>query len=114
MKSQVELLKKNPRKLYNITEIEELKLIPWARNNRTLLKIIDADKRGANLLRVEIVGVSKGRRYLVPAGGIIKYLQIYGPALIGTVRQKKTYGKTISNTKSKSTSDIQKGKGKSR
>lgn len=89
MEHTVEALKKHPGKEYTLVEIKAMCLIPWARDDRTVRKIISADLRGANLLRAKIYGIGTQRRYIVPKGGLIKYLQTYGPALMATVRKPK-------------------------
>lgn len=89
MKNIVELLRKKPRATYTLTDVERLGLIPWARNGRTIRKAIDADFEGGNLLGAIVTGAASQRRYLLPARGLIKYLQTYGPALMATVRKPK-------------------------
>lgn len=94
MKDIVETLKKHPRKTYSLVDVVSLKLMPWARDGRTVRRLIDEDFAGANLLQATVTGAATQRRYLLTGRGIIKYLQTYGPALMGTVRKnRKTYGK---------------------
>lgn len=91
MKKRVDILRKTPKKIYTLKEMEAYKIIPWANNGRTIRKIIDQDKRGKNLLASRVTGIGSQKRYTVPTSGLIRYLQTYGPFLIGTVRnsQKK-------------------------
>lgn len=104
MKEIVESLRKDQEATYSLMEAQRLGLIPWARNVRTLRKIIDADIESGNLFGAIVTGTASQRRYLLTARGIIKYLQTYGPALMGTVRKpkQKIYGKRRSNRKTKS------------
>lgn len=93
MEDKVEFLKSNPTKAYTLTDIEVLGLIPWAHNGRTIRKAIETDLGGANLLQATVTGLGSQRRYTVTKKGLLKYLQIYGPALMATVRKpKQTYG----------------------
>lgn len=87
------LLRKDPLRWYSLTEIEDLGLIPWAKSDRTIRKVIDNDLRGEKLLGSRVVGTGKQRRYTIQAAGIIKYLEAYGPALMATVRKPKSDGK---------------------
>ncbi len=75
-------------------DFKTLRLLPWAKDERTVRKILEQDKKGPNVLRAKITGTGSNRRYLVEGKYIISYLQIYGPALMGTVRKpKQIYGK---------------------
>ena len=89
MKKTVEFLKKDPSRTYTLADFEKLKLLPWARNQRTVRKLLDADKKGPNILRAKITGTESQRRYLVRGEMIIDYLLTYGPALMGTARKPK-------------------------
>ncbi len=94
MKKQVEILQKSPSRVYGLMDFKTLSLLPWAKDERTVRKILEQDKKGSNILHAKITGTGSNRRYLVEGRYIIKYLQIYGPALMGTVRKpKKIYGK---------------------
>lgn len=96
MKKQVDFIKKNKVKEYTIEDIRTLRLIPWAHNFRTIKKIIVGSK---NSLKARMVGTEKQPRYLIPATGIIKYLQTYGPALMGTIRKTKNDKRSKRETK---------------
>lgn len=95
MNKKVDFIKKNKIKAYTLTEIRDLKLIPWARNGRTIRKVIAADSM--NLLKAKVIGVGSQRRYIVPANGLIKYLQTYGPVMIGMVRKTKNVNRSKRN-----------------
>lgn len=85
----VETLKRSPKREYTIEEIRELRLIPWARDVRTIRKIILLDSKGEKLLAAKITGKDSQRRYLVRGAQIIKYLKKYGPVLMHTARKPK-------------------------
>lgn len=90
MKEQVENLRRN--KVYTLTEIT--RYMPWAKNGRTVRKILEADRKGPNLLNVQITGTASQRRYLVEGKYLISYLKINGPSLMALVRKpKQIYGK---------------------
>lgn len=89
MKKTVDFLKKDPSRQYTLADFEKLKLLPWARDQRTVKKLLDADKKGSNVLKAKITGTASQRRYLVEGTNLINYLLTYGPILIGTVRKPK-------------------------
>lgn len=90
----VETLKRSPKREYTIEEIAGMQLIPWARDPRTIRRIILIDSKGAKDLAAEITGKATQRRYLVKGSNIIKYLRKYGPVLMHTTRKpKQTYGR---------------------
>lgn len=89
MEAPVEALQKS--RVYTLAEIT--RFMPWAKDGRTMRKILDADMHGPNVLRCEITGTGKGRRYLVQGRHLISYLKIYGPALMSTVRKPKQHAR---------------------
>lgn len=95
MRKTVEFLKKHPNKTFTLSEIASMQLMPWARDSRTIRKLIERDFEGANLLNATVKGVGGQRRYTMQAKDIRKYLQTYGPALMGTTRQLKNYDRKI-------------------
>lgn len=76
----VDTKKKSPSRVYTLQEVQELRLIPWAHNPRTIRILIANDRKGANYLQVKIKGAGKLRRYFLPHSGITKYLKIYAPS----------------------------------
>lgn len=94
MENIVEFLKKEPKKEYTITDFVKFNLVPWARDGRTVEKILKADHNGSDILHAKITGTDTYRRYLVQGRYIINYLQIYGPHMMVMVRQPKIYGRT--------------------
>lgn len=90
----IEALKRSPKREYTIEEVKESELIPWARDARTIRKIVILDSKGEKLLDAKITGKGTQRRYLVKAANITRYLKKYGPVLMHTARKpKQTYGK---------------------
>lgn len=84
-----ETLKRSPKREYTIEEIQEGEFIPWARDPRTIRKIIMLDSKGEGILDAAITGKGTQRRYLVKGSNIIKYLRKYGPVLMHTARKPK-------------------------
>ena len=93
MKNQVEALLKRRHGWLTLADIASLKLIPWARDARTIRKLIDADAAGKNVLGAKVDGSSTQRRYLVRGAAITRYVEMYGPAMMGMVRKSK-HGKS--------------------
>lgn len=92
----VETLKRSPKREYTIEEIAGMQLIPWARDPRTIRRIILIDSKGD--LDATVSGKGTQRRYLVKGSNIIKYLRKYGPVLMHTTRKpKQTYGRRNKN-----------------
>ena len=87
MRSQVEALKKDPRRKLSVTDIKREGYMPWATHHRTIVGVIRADMTGPNLLKATEEGEGKQRRYTVEARNLIKYLTAYGPALMSMVRK---------------------------
>lgn len=81
---------------YNLMEVVGLGL-PFARNYRTVRKLVDADRRGANVLQARITDAGGHQRTAVKGARLLKYLQAYGPVLYSRVRKqsKQKYGKKI-------------------
>lgn len=93
MIDQVESIKNNPKKYYTVTDLVRTRIIPWAKHNRTINKIIEADLEGYSVLKAEVSGTDEYRQYRIAKKNLIKYLKIYGPALMATVR-KQNYERT--------------------
>lgn len=109
METIVAGLKKDPKRWYKLSELQEKKVMPWAKNGRTIRKILDADRKGPNLLKSQITGIASQRRYLVQGQHLIKYLLIYGPGLMALVRNsKRAYGKSRTDKSKTAPADIQK------
>lgn len=94
MKEAIDTLRKN--RVYTLKEITHF--MPWAKNGRTVRKILNADMHGPNFLHCEITGTGKGRRYLVQGKYLISYLKEYGPLLMGTVRNTHSHARNRTET----------------
>lgn len=89
MREQVEYLKGNPEREYSIAEIREHRLMPWARDYRTIGKAIKRDFFGENKLQARIEGEGRQARYYIRGKHLLAYIEIYGPYLMGTARRPK-------------------------
>ena len=89
MRKQVEALKKDPQRKLSVSDIKREGLMPWARHHRTIVGIIRADMHGPNLLGAKVTDEDRLTRYTVKAENLIKYLNAYGPVLMGMVRKPK-------------------------
>ncbi len=90
MKETVENLRRKPSRMLTLTEIQDMKLIPWARDGRTIRRLIELDYRHANYLESHIRGKGTQRRYWVSSHGLINYLKVYGPVMD---KHTKRYGR---------------------
>lgn len=95
----------DPKRKYSLVDIVTEGLMPWARNSRTVRKIIEQDRKGHNLLKTTIKGRSGQRRYEVLGDDLIAYLTIAGPYLIGAVRKNQKHVR-----KNRSSRDTKKGR----
>ena len=76
-------------KPYTVTELVRMQAFPWARDHRTIIKMITEDLAGENILRAEVSGSGRQRRYQIHGTHIINYIQKYGAVLIPTARKPK-------------------------
>lgn len=95
MKEIVENLRRHPAKIYTLQDIEREKLIPGARNFRTIKKLVEADLAGPNILRAVPRDGGNKTHYAVRGRNIIKFLNTYGHVLV-TGAQAKRYGRKAS------------------
>lgn len=86
MQEAIDYLKKRRARKFTAQEIRELKLFPWATSDRGIVKVIDRDALfgEGGILRAQISGEGRQRRYWIRGANIIKYIERYGPALTGT------------------------------
>lgn len=92
------LANENPEKIYSRMDIEEMRLMPWAKNGRTICKFIDADIVGKNILDAAVTGEGGRRRYQIKAKNLIKFLEQYGQLLLEFARKpQRYYGKKERN-----------------
>lgn len=79
MQELIETLAGDPKREYAIADVKRMGLIPWARNYRTLQKIVVQDFFGENVLEARIEGEGRQVRYLMKGANIIKFIKRYGP-----------------------------------
>ena len=89
MRNQVEFLKEHLEKEFNQTEFKMFRLFPWAIDSRTWKKVVRADLSGENLLQAIVKGEGNKARYFIKGKNIIKYINKYGPLMMGKVRKPK-------------------------
>ena len=77
-----------PEREYTLKDIKDGQFIPWAKDDQTIRKIIEADHAHTNILKAKIVGSMTQKRYTLLGKDIINYLKTYGAVLIGTVRKQ--------------------------
>lgn len=82
MRNTVEFLKKDPEREYTATEIRRLGLLPWARDSRTIARILQSGG-----LKARVTGKDTQKRYLVKGAVIISHINQCGPVLMHTVRR---------------------------
>lgn len=92
-KGKVDFLELNRTKEFGLRDLSRFKIFPWARNYRTIRRIVDTDLAGENILHARVEGEGQGRRYYIRGSEIIKYINKYGPALMARARKPKQYGK---------------------
>ena len=83
-----EMTQVEPKRTYTATDIAREGLIPWARDAKTIAKIL-----ASGVIETEVTGESTQKRYSVKGSKLKKYLKQYGPALMHTARKPKSYGK---------------------
>ena len=82
-----------PKHQYTLMEIARGELIPWARDHRTIIKLIEQDANGAQLLAAKVEGDGRQRRYTIEGKNLKKYLTKTAPLLLHTARKPKQYDK---------------------
>lgn len=80
-----------PKQTYSIADLVDMEAMPWARDHRTIRKLIEQDRTSEDILQARIQGEGKRKRYLIQGKNISNYIKKYGPALLGL--QTKTYVK---------------------
>jgi hypothetical protein len=80
-----------PEKIYNLKEIHDLCLIPWALHYQTLRKIVSDDQIKENVLQAVRQGEGRLVRYTIEGKNIIKYIKRYGPVQMIKVRRHRPW-----------------------
>lgn len=83
MQAAVDMLHKTRNTEYTVEGIRAMGLFPWARNARTIVKIIKLDMEGDNELRARVEGEKNGKRYFIKGKDILSYIERYGAVLTG-------------------------------
>ena len=99
MEKSIKYLHNRKLQIFSFRRIIEEKLIPWSQNSRTLLKIINADMQGENILEVEVTPGKNINRYNIKGSNLLKYIAKYGNVLMRTTRH---YDKNNKKLKTKS------------
>lgn len=107
MKKLVDKLQINPKREYSIMEIANLELIPWAKNYRTLVKILKGGDMGWDIKNSKIHFGTQYQTYSVSGKDLIKYIINNGQALISTVRKTKNGKQNSRESKNRITSKSQ-------
>lgn len=68
------MTKIDPRKYYNLREIQLQEIIPWAKGIKSLRQLVDADMITENRLKAIKKGSNTGTRYFIKGENIINYL----------------------------------------
>jgi hypothetical protein len=76
-----------PEREYGLMEIHEAGFFTWAKNQRTVQRIVEADRNGENMLKAEVSGEGRLRRYRVKGKHLKKFLEKYGPGM--SIRGRK-------------------------
>lgn len=87
MRETIQALK--PKHQYTLMEIARDGIIPWARDHRTIIKLIENDANGAQLLAANVTGAGRQRRYTIEGKNLKKYLTRTAPLLLHTARKPK-------------------------
>ena len=78
-----------PEEDYNLKQVHDRGLIPWARHYATLRQIIRDDTEGSNTLKARWSGKDQRTRYTIKGSNLIKYLKDASPHLMRFVRKTK-------------------------
>jgi len=78
------ITKVDPKQTYTATDISREGLIPWARDPRTIARIL-----ASGVIKTEMTGESTQKRYTVKGSELQEYIKKYGPVLQHTVRKPK-------------------------
>lgn len=82
MEKIIKKLLEDPEKEYGLSEITQEGLFPWVKDFKTMSLIVGRDMRADNLLKAKVIGECQGRRYVIKAKNIAKFLQTYGAGLM--------------------------------
>ena len=80
-----------PEEDYNLKQVHDRGLIPWARHYATLRQIIRDDTDGSNTLKAKWSGKDQHTRYTIKGSNLIKYLKDASPHMMRFVRKTKQW-----------------------
>ena len=75
--------KVDPKKVYTIKDIKQHGFLPWAKDTRTVRKILQS-----GVLKAKVTGEFNRKRYFVKGTDLQAYINHYGSALMRTARTK--------------------------
>ncbi len=94
MEKSIKYLSNRKGEIFSCRRIIQEKLIPWSLDTRTLIKIIQSDMKGENILEVVVRDGLKVNRYEIKGSNLLKYIKKYGNVLMLT---KRNYDKDKDN-----------------
>lgn len=71
-----------PAKEYNLSNIRDEALFPWAKDIRTIRKIVKRDGTDKNILKCATTGTGRALDYKIKGKNIILFLELYGPGFM--------------------------------
>ena len=94
MQEAIDYLKRRKARKFTAQDIRELRLFPWATSDRSIVKIIEQDAHfGENILRTQIYGEGRQRRYYIRGSHLIRFIEKYGPVLNVRIPKPKQHAK---------------------
>jgi len=76
-----------PKQMYSVRDLETMGTFPWAKDNRTIIKLVEQDMVTDNLLQAVKTGSGRQTRYQMQGANINKYIKKYGAILMATARK---------------------------
>ena len=71
----MEKTKIDPTEFYNVVDIERLGGFPGARSRPAITRVIEADRKGKNILKSTKSGVKTGVRYHVYGENLLRFIE---------------------------------------
>lgn len=69
------MTKINPKEWYSLNAIAKEKMLPWAKDIKTVRKVVDHDLKNGKILQPVITNTGHGKRYLIKGENILKFIQ---------------------------------------
>lgn len=70
-----------PDREYSLVEMSEQRLLWWIKDIRSYKRILEADKKLDDILKPDVTGKGRRKRYKIKGRNIIKFLEEYGPGI---------------------------------